>query len=554
MIKQPPYDVTITGGGLAGLSLAVQLKRQNADMRILVLEKQSYPVEEVTHKVGESTVELAAFYFANIVGMKEHLTEYQLPKPGLRFYFTNHDNEDIAQRIEFGHSFWPQHISYQLDRGRFENALAKKCVELGITLIDNARVTEIELGKEAHYVDFHKRTEKTDETVMTRWLVDASGRVGLLKRRLKLQEPVDHHADAVWFRIDEEIDIDKWSDDPAWVARTESNMRRFATNHLLGEGYWVWLIPLASGATSIGIVTDPRFCAHEDVNTLDKAMIWLHENEPQLARELEPKLEKVVDFRRMRDYAYNAKQVFSAERWAVTGEAGVFPDPFYSPGSDYIAFSNTIISILINLEMAGVDIGELTPIYDGFYRGQFEGTLLAYQDQYPVMGDPQAMSAKIIWDGAVYWAISAYLYFRGKLCDLEFLSNLQEEFIAFDAVSRGMQALFIAWARHNPAKAQEPAFIDQFKFTFLYDLLHKDLAVPYEHEELLANMQRNLRLLNALAVAIAEKALPYLPVDEQTAVYQWLPDADPELFNIRAEIEELLIMPLSSLEMAGVMV
>ena len=32
-----------------------------------------------------------------------------------------------------------------------------------------------------------------------------------------------------------------------------------STNHICGEGYWVWLIPLSSGPISIGIVADPRF-------------------------------------------------------------------------------------------------------------------------------------------------------------------------------------------------------------------------------------------------------------------------------------------------------
>jgi hypothetical protein len=39
--------------------------------------------------------------------------------------------------------------------------------------------------------------------------------------------------------------------------------------------------------------------------------------------------------------------VFSARRWALTGEAGLFLDPFYSPGTDFIAISNTYITELV---------------------------------------------------------------------------------------------------------------------------------------------------------------------------------------------------------------
>ena len=48
-----------------------------------------------------------------------------------------------------------------------------------------------------------------------------------------------------------------------------------------------------------------------------------------------------------RHFSNGCKQVFSAHRWAISGIAGVFLDPFYSPGTDYIAFANTYIADLI---------------------------------------------------------------------------------------------------------------------------------------------------------------------------------------------------------------
>ena len=38
---------------------------------------------------------------------------------------------------------------------------------------------------------------------------------------------------------------------------SEPGIRKFSTNHLLGEGYWVWLIPLSTGPISIGVVRRP---------------------------------------------------------------------------------------------------------------------------------------------------------------------------------------------------------------------------------------------------------------------------------------------------------
>ena len=57
---KPQHDVVIAGGGLAGLTLALQLKQRFADLDILVLERQRHPVPEAAHKVGESSVEIGA--------------------------------------------------------------------------------------------------------------------------------------------------------------------------------------------------------------------------------------------------------------------------------------------------------------------------------------------------------------------------------------------------------------------------------------------------------------------------------------------------------------
>ena len=115
-------DVTILGGGLAGLTLAIQLRQGNPDIDVCVLERREHPVREAAFKVGESTVEIGAHYLSHVLGLREHLDSQQLRKFGFRFFFSE-GRSDLDRCCELGVSRLLPTPSWQLDRGRFENFL-----------------------------------------------------------------------------------------------------------------------------------------------------------------------------------------------------------------------------------------------------------------------------------------------------------------------------------------------------------------------------------------------------------------------------------------------
>lgn len=498
------HDAVILGGGLAGLCLALQLRGAYPDMDIVVLERRSHPLPRAAHKVGESTVEIAAHYLAATLGLREHLETEHIRKFGFRFFFSD-GRSDLDGVTELGVREVLPTPSYQVDRGILENHLGEEARRRGIDFRDDTRVRDFTIGN--HGAEHRVRCTDaagSEHTLAARWLLDASGRAGMIRRKLELTRDNGHHANAVWFRLDDRLTIDEWSDDAEWQGRCTPAERWRSTNHLCGAGYWTWLIPLASGAHSVGIVADAAMHPMESMNTFERAQAWLAEHQPALAREVTSRQHTLLDFAFFRDYSYSCSRMFSADRWALTGEAGPFLDPFYSPGSDFIAIANTYITLLVGMDRAGRPVAPYARLYERLFFSFYESTLALYRGQYALMGNAEVLPIKVIWDYAYYWGVLCQLVFQQRLGDAALFAELAAELDRARTLNERIQAFFLRW--HAASSGRNPrAMLDQRElpwFAAMNATLHDELDDHGVRERL----RGNVCLLEGLAATIVERA------------------------------------------------
>lgn len=440
-------DVAILGGGLAGLALARQLRSRRPELEICVIDPKTRPAPECTSTVGESFSEIGSHYLRDLVGMKDHLEDRQLPKLGLRFFVG--DAHDLQDRFELG-VLSPSICemegdrllglplrTHQVDRARLENELALRCRLEGVTLVEGTRVEQVDLDAAGHRLTLGGQHEGY---LGARWVVFAAGRDVVPGHEIPWRS-LHHQTRAAWCRIEGEMDPGSWSSDPAFTDATLPGFRRLSTNHFMGRGYWAWLIPLPTGVTSFGVVVDPAEVefAPRDFPGL---VSWISDRDSRLAAELAGRTPVDGDFHTAAMHARVAGTCFSPERWAAVGQCAAFVDVLYSPGVDLIALGNTLLVDLIDRDLRTGRTAGACAVANKVFEGFTDALAEVYRGHYPNFGDPEVVGTKALWDSALYFGFNTLLFRHGLSGDQGFLASIQPELLSMRSLQARVQARF----------------------------------------------------------------------------------------------------------------
>lgn len=398
--QRDAYDVVILGGAIAGASAAVLLRRESPELSVLVVEKSKL----FDAKVGEATTELSAMFFTRRLALWRHMEDEQLPKEGLRYWFHNqrvHGHADASEAGGFVRSTVP---SFQLRRDALDQHVLDVATAEGAELLRPAHARDISLAPYASTVGIDL-ADGTRHSVRARWVIDASGRACVLGKRLGIIARNDRHPTAaVWCRFRNVRHIDDLAArGPAAFASRNVSSRRLATNHYVGRGYWIWVIPLGNGETSIGAVYDRRMHRlHEERDRMAAFLGFLRAN-PVLAELIDGAEPRTEDFRLYNNLAYSTSQ-YMGEGWALVGDAAVFLDPYYSPGLDHVGFSVDATVALVQAQSRGEDITKAMAEHNEvFLRSYWRFFEAVYKDKYFYMGEADLLSSALLLDTAQYY-------------------------------------------------------------------------------------------------------------------------------------------------------
>ena len=274
----------------------------------MVLEKERHP----RFHIGESLLPLNLPLFERL-GIKDEVERIAMRKYGAEFVSPWHRK---SVTFEFADA-WDKSLphAYQVRRSEFDHILSKNAIDKGASFIEGCRVrtVEFEPGGAVATVELDDgRTHKW----RARFVVDASGRDTFLANQLGIKRRNRRHNSAAIFG--------HFSGAHRLEGRAEGNISVFWFDH-----GWLWFIPLADGATSVGAVCWPYYMKSRKTSPAEFLLETIARC-PAIAERLrDAKLISPVTA--TGNYSYQASRM-AGEGYIMLGDAFAFIDPVFSSG------------------------------------------------------------------------------------------------------------------------------------------------------------------------------------------------------------------------------
>lgn len=299
--------VLIIGGGPAGSTAAALLARQGWCVKLF--EKETFP----RFHIGESLLPYNRRIFEEL-GVSEELAACKFPrKTGTQFHLGNGSK---AIKLAFKDSRFVKELSaVQVERATFDHVLLKNAAKHGAEVLEGVSVTGFEESAERV-----KATVKSASgEVLTHegdFLIDASGQSNLTGNLTDSRVYHPSLKKISVFSHYENVRLDEGDRAGDTIIVREANR-------------WYWIIPVAEGKASVGVVSDKDEFSKSGLNP-EKYLAERLKGCKVVAERMSGACQ-LMPAKVVRDFSYTNTSLAKG-RVVRVGDAAGFVDPIFSSG------------------------------------------------------------------------------------------------------------------------------------------------------------------------------------------------------------------------------
>ncbi len=296
------FDILIVGGGPAGSTAGTLLAKQG--WKVAIFEKDQFP----RFKIGESLLPGSLCTFERM-GVKEKLDQADFTvKYGGKIVSACGTRTNRFLFKDVFRCTYP--TAYQVERSKFDKILLDHAAESGCKVFHGTPVSGVSFDSDGVTL------QTGDDRYRARYLIDCSGRNGLISSKYKLRRNYPKLRKFSMFAHYEDVDREPGIDG------TLTKMVRCTDK-------WLWTIPITSTKTSIGVVMDAEAFKRMKLKPEEAYRRILEEN-PQIMCQLS-RARRVTEVHAAGDFSFRNER-FTGERWVLAGDAAGFIDPVWSSG------------------------------------------------------------------------------------------------------------------------------------------------------------------------------------------------------------------------------
>jgi len=353
------FDVAIVGGGPGGSNTGCLLKKYSPALRVLILEKESFPRDHVGESqlppISDVLLEMGCWDKVEAAGFPIKLgATYTWGKTTEPWIFGFLPDEQVPRSVHRPGAYegWRRRTAFQVDRAVYDDIMLKHAAETGCEVRQATRVSEVlRLGDRIDGLQLDN-----GEVVTARYYIDASGNAGVLRRAMDVNVEIPTRLKNIAF----------WSywEKPAWAREPDVDATRV---HVRSLGFgWVWFIRLSPTRASIGVVSNGEYYRAAGQRPEDFYARAL-EAEPFVRSELVGAT-RTAGVEATTDWSFVVDRTYG-ENWFLVGECAGFADPILAAGLTLTQTgARELAYTILELERGDHDRSWLLERYDDLQR------------------------------------------------------------------------------------------------------------------------------------------------------------------------------------------